>query len=445
MDPVTAENAVGEERPNPIAAASAPPPHIARGAQKTTRRVLTRRGVMWLGQTCNLRCYFCYFIDRIEDHKHPEHAFMTLQKAKQICKALREFYGNTAIDIQGGEPTIHKEILELIRYCREIGLMPTLITNGLILGKPGKLEEFRDAGIRDFLVSLHGIGELHNEVVRVKGAYDKIIAAIERMRALDIPFRFNCTMSKPVVPVLTQVAQKAIDYGALAVNFIAFNPFSDQFGHRRADTVARYADIKPELTRAMDMLEAAGIEVNVRYLPLCMAEERHRKNFYNFQQLSYDIHEWDYQSWLWTMMMTQMMRDGNPSPPFRIGPGASRIYKGGAVRIRDNYEKHPLRQGLKFAAQRTVARIYQAARGMPAVYRDEARRRAQDDCGYKYAEACQSCAARNICDGFHGDYADFFGTEEARPITGIAPIDDPTHYISHQEKVVFPEDASWAL
>jgi len=77
-----------------------------------------------------------------------------LEKAKEICRVLREFYGNTAIDIQGGEPTIYPGILELISYCRDIGLHPTLITNGLILAKPGKLEEFSDAGVRDFLVSL---------------------------------------------------------------------------------------------------------------------------------------------------------------------------------------------------------------------------------------------------------------------------------------------------
>ena len=413
---------------------------------KTTKRVLTKRGVMWLGQTCNLRCYFCYFINRIEDHHHPEHAFMSLDKAKQICKTLRYFYDNRSIDIQGGEPTIHKDILELVSYCRDIGLSPTLITNGLILGKPGKLEEFRDAGVRDFLVSLHGIGEAHNEAVRVKGAYEKITASIERMRELDLPFRFNCTMSKPVVPVITQVAAKAIEYGANAVNFIAFNPFSDQnTGHRQAETVERYSVIKPRLTEAIDMLEAAGIETNVRYLPMCMAEERHRKNFYNFQQLSYDVHEWDYQSWMWTMMPTQMMRDGNPSPPYRIGPYAYRVYKAPAHLVRDNYEKHPLKQGIKFAIQRTLSQVTQAVRGRDVVYREEARRRAKDDCGYKYGEACKTCSLRNICDGFHGDYADFFGAEEAKTVSNIPLTDDPKHYIQDQEKVVMPEDYSWAL
>jgi hypothetical protein len=31
-----------------------------------------------------------------------------------------------------------------------------------------------------------------------------------------------------------------------------------------------------------------------------MVEERHRKSIYNFPQLSYDPHEWDYDSWSWT-------------------------------------------------------------------------------------------------------------------------------------------------
>ncbi len=81
--------------------------------QTTTRRTLTRRGVLWLGQTCNLRCYFCYFLNRISDAHHPEHPFMSLEKATEICDTLRTVYHNTAIDIQGGEPTIYPDILPL--------------------------------------------------------------------------------------------------------------------------------------------------------------------------------------------------------------------------------------------------------------------------------------------------------------------------------------------
>src|SRR5262245_34273702 len=63
----------------------------------TKHRTITRRAVLWLGQTCNLRCYFCYFLDRIESKAHPEHDFMDLDKAKEICDALVRVYGNNAI------------------------------------------------------------------------------------------------------------------------------------------------------------------------------------------------------------------------------------------------------------------------------------------------------------------------------------------------------------
>ncbi len=423
------------------------PQTAVQSLKKTKKRVITRRGVLWLGQTCNQRCYFCYFINRIEDRNHPEHAFMTLDKAKQICKTLREVYGNTAIDIQGGEPTIHKNILELTQYCHDIGLYPTLITNGLVLAKPGEVAKYRDAGVRDFLVSLHGIGDAHDEVVGVKGAYDKIIRAIESMREEGVPFRFNCTMTKPIVPVIPQVAQHAIDYGANAVNFIAFNPFGDQqTGHRRSDTVARYSEVAETLTKALDMLEEAQIETNVRYLPYCIGEARHRKSFYNFQQLSYDTHEWDYQSWAWTMLRPQMMQPGPLMPPFMLGGPYGRVLQQvDPIYVRDHAQRNPIKQGIKFAGQRVLSKIMQTVRGKDVIYREEAMVRASKNCQYKYHDACKKCAARKICDGFHGDYADFFGTEEAVPIADIPETNDPLFYIKNQEKVVEPEDESWAL
>ena len=418
----------------------------AREYPKTRKRSLTRRGVLWLGQTCNLRCYFCYFLNRISDNKHPEHDFMTLDKAKEICRIMREYYGNNAIDIQGGEPTICPGILDLIAYCREIGLHPTLITNGIYLAKPGALEKFKEAGIRDFLVSLHGIGDIHDEVVGRKGAYEKIIASIERMVELDVPFRFNCTMSKPVVPLLPEIARKAVQYGAGAVNFIAFNPFSDQeTGIRTHENVPRYSDITSHLTEAMDILEEAGIEVNVRFLPLCMAEERHRKNFYNFQQLSYDLHEWDYQSWLWTEMQPQRMKDSGLTPVFRLGPGGRDIHLAEPHEFIHWCESHPIKSQFYLTWQRTRALWRQWRMGKEAMYREEAKIRAKGDLKYKQHAACAQCALRNICDGFHGDYADFHGTQEAVPITDIPLVDDPLHYVRHQEKIVEEEDKSWAL
>jgi len=402
--------------------------------ESTRERTITRRGVMWLGQTCNLRCYFCYFIDRIETTTHPEHPFMTLEKAKKICKTLVDTFGNDAIDIQGGEPTIWPHILDLVRYCREIGLFPTLITNALVLDKPEKCQAYKDAGIGDFLVSVHGIGEVHDRVVQLPGAHVRQMKALRNLREAGIPFRFNCVLSKPVVAQLPQVAELAVRTGARVLNFLTFNPFEDQArgGKRSANNVPMYGEISTQLEKALDILDDAGVEANVRYLPLCMVKERHRKSIYNFQQLPYDHHEWDYASWGWTGLVEQRMKWGEVSPVLQLETLRT------PARFRKQIDwilARPRLRSALFKLHNGVARVAAALRSKDTLYRHNARIRAESHCGYIYAAACNECSAKNICDGFHGDYADLFGTSEATPFGG-PKLKDPRHYIRTQDKIV---------
>lgn len=391
---------------------------------KTKKRVLTRRGVVWLGQTCNLRCRFCYFQSRIEAKDHPEHPFMNLEKATAIVDTLRNHYGNCAIDIQGGEPTIYPGIEELCAHSAKIGLLPTLITNALVLAKREPLARLMDSGVRDLLVSVHGLGQNYDDVVGVPGAHKKQMAALDNCVALGMPVRFNCVLTNSALPHLSAVAELARSVGARAVNFIAFNPFEDQQkGERSRDDVAAYSEVAPPLIAALDILNAAGIEANVRYFPLCQLPEGYRKHLYNFQQLPYDVHEWDYASWSWTDMKPQRTRAGELSP---------------LVSLRQANFRSPMFKNDPEYLTRADIRPEDE-------YRHSALIRAREHCGYKFAPACDACGAKAVCDGFHGDYAAFFGFGEVRPIATASPIDDPRHFINDQEKVVESEDAGWAL
>ena len=439
----------------PTADAAAPPPYVL-----TRNRAITRRGVLWLGQTCNLRCHFCYFLTRIADQDHPEHAFMSLAKARAICTTLVKHYGNNAIDIQGGEPTLFKDIVELVAHCREIGLLPTLITNAIPLVKREKARALRAAGLRDFLVSIQGIGETYDGIVGVPGSFTKQMQGLDHLIAEDIPFRINCVLSKPVLPQLLEVARLAIERGARVVNFIAFNPFEDQqlSGQRSTVNVPRYTEVAAALDPAITALEAAGVEVNVRYFPLCMVAPEHRKNVYDFQQLPYDLHEWDYASWSWTGMQPQRMAAGDPSEVVELADATYRpVLQSGPLRpvvngVRRLVQGYPRLRAPAAVLHRALNRVVDPllARGSgpaarDALYRANGQMRATAHCRYAYAAGCRQCAARHICDGFHGDYAAIFGLDEARPIAASAVIEDPRHYIREQAKVVEPEDYSWAL
>jgi len=427
---------------------------------KTRTRNITRRGVMWLGQTCNIRCHFCYFLDRINSTDHPEHPFMTLEKAKQICSTLVEVYGNNAIDIQGGEPTLFRHINELVRHCRDIGLMPTLITNAITLGDLRRCVALKEAGIRDLLVSVQGLGDTYDSIVGVKGASVKQRSGLENIIAAGIPVRFNSVLSKPVLPQLEDIAKLAVAVQARAVNFLAFNPFEDQqiAGKRSATNVPRYSEVAPSLNAAMDILADGGVECNVRYFPICMVEPRHRKSMYNFQQLPYDPHEWDYASWSWTGLQPQRMKWGECSSVTDLAKETytSVEYTGVAKPIADVARrlvtKYPR---LRAPARQVHVSVSKLMAAKPAhsseltskenLYRDNARLRSTQHCRYEYDRACNTCDIKTICDGFHGDYAALFGTGEARGVELGKPVDNPKFFIAEQEKVIEKEDFGWAL
>lgn len=411
----------------------------------TSARPITRRGILWLGQTCNLRCQFCYFLDRITNDEHPEHHFMTLDKAKAICQTLVDYYGNNSIDIQGGEPTLYPQIFDLVSYCTDIGLSPTLITNAQALSNREVAARFREARIRDFLVSVQGLGDVYDQLVGRAGAHVRQMKGLRNLQEVGIPFRFNTVLSKVALPQIADIAELAIRTGAQVVNFLGFNPFNDQTtGKRSADNVPSYAEVGAALDPVLDTLAAEGVEANVRYLPLCIVSERHRSSMYDFQQIPYDLHENDFASWSWTDLPAQRVRDEAMTPPFGLGPRLKLGGLRGPVRrlAADRPELAKVLHGVKQRMERYWA-AGESASSPDEQYRAEARMRSQEYTGYRHVNACASCDVKSICDGFYGDYTDFFGEGEARPIMIGRRVDDPQHFTRHQAKRIHSLDAEW--
>lgn len=426
-----------------LASTSSPAPKPA--FTPSFARQITRRGILWLGQTCNLRCHFCYFLDRIEDDRHPEHAFMSLGKAKEICRTLVDYYGNNSIDIQGGEPTLWPHLYDLVEFNAGIGLSSTIISNMQVLSSRATVTRLKNAGLRDVLVSLQGLGPVYDDIVRQQGAHVRQMRALRNLQEEGLPFRWNTVLSRPVLDQLSDIAALAIRTGAEVVNFLGFNPFNDQqTGKRSAVNVPHYSEIARPLDAALDTLAAAGIEANVRYLPFCMVAERHRKSVYNFSQIPYDLHENDFASWSWTDLPAQRMHAAPLTPPFPLG---QRLELGTlrAPLRRLARELPILGNGLHQIKQHLERRwaAEPAAASRDELYRRDAGMRAREYTGYRHVAACSQCDVRSICDGFYGDYVDLFGEAEARPIQIGKEVTDPQHFSKEQEKRVHPEDLAW--
>ncbi len=122
---------------------------------------------------CNSNCEYCAHAvgrDGIEAKSEvpSEVVMQTIRDAAEL--------GVTAMAINGGEPLLRGDILQIIRLCIENRIVPVLMTNALLL--PERWEELGEAGLRYVIISFDSmIKEVYE---KQRGAsFEKALAGIE--------------------------------------------------------------------------------------------------------------------------------------------------------------------------------------------------------------------------------------------------------------------------
>lgn len=249
---------------------------------------LTKRTVLYIGYNCNAKCIHCYFSFKKGDWR-------PIEICKKEAFEFREKYGNEFVDITGGEPSVYPNIVELIKYCSDINLKPTIITNGIVMKKRAK--EFKTAGLNDCLVSVHGTKDTAEKIYGFSNMWIRLTEGIVAIRDNFSTWRSNTTILKQNYKDLPSIAEFLINNKVSVANFIAFNPYHEWKKITNIECQVQFKEIEKHLIEAIDMLQKENIKVNVRYYPFCMLKG-YEKNVVNWLQLSYDKHEWDLNSWL---------------------------------------------------------------------------------------------------------------------------------------------------
>jgi len=132
---------------------------------------------------CQNKCDFCYASSPYTGDNFEE---MSTEDVKKVIYKIYHEAKVPTISFTGGEPTLRKDLPELIAYATSIGMRTNLITNGIKAGNKKYVQELADAGLKSAQVSLEShLEKLHNEIVGFN-AYKKTIAAIDNFKAADV-------------------------------------------------------------------------------------------------------------------------------------------------------------------------------------------------------------------------------------------------------------------
>ena len=120
---------------------------------------------------CNLRCKMCYFTDDDYVRKNMKGIF----KEENIDEIADAIFKN-ALKLQigcGAEPTLFKHNTKLIKVAKKHHVpYISMITNGNLLEKED-VESFSNAGLDEFILSMHGVTKETYEDLMDKGIYEK--------------------------------------------------------------------------------------------------------------------------------------------------------------------------------------------------------------------------------------------------------------------------------
>ncbi|MCD6226415.1 MAG: radical SAM protein, partial [Candidatus Aenigmarchaeota archaeon] len=220
-----------------------------------------------MGYECNNNCRFCYCGDKRDKYKS-----MTTNEIKSELKNGRK-RGSTFVDFLGGEPTIRKDLSELISYAKDIGYKTiSVTTNGRLFSYKDFCENMIDAGLNSAVFSIHGhIPELHDYLTRSPGSFRQAIQGIKNIKKIKPDFYIctNTTIVKQNYRFLPQIAENNIKTGVDALEFI--------FVHPRGNALKNFDQIVPTLTEVEPFIPKTlkiGKKYNIkhfvfRYFPLC--------------------------------------------------------------------------------------------------------------------------------------------------------------------------------
>ena len=129
--PAAIENVTAGKRPEAVPLCPGKPSRPKKSFWRLAGEVLARGGPGYLQfaitNICNAKCDFCGFaadkLDRRRRHS------ITLEEARDVIDiAVRNHIGYLLF--VGGEPMVHKNLRDMVRYAAERGIHPMVCTNG---------------------------------------------------------------------------------------------------------------------------------------------------------------------------------------------------------------------------------------------------------------------------------------------------------------------------
>ncbi|MGE0396379.1 MAG: radical SAM protein [Kofleriaceae bacterium] len=172
-------------------------------------RTLLRRAMFgnWLAHVvvtrrCNLACGYCNEYDKSSKP-------VPLETLKRVVDKLKSL-GTVTLELTGGEPLLHPELVALLRYARDVGIpRRRMITNGFLLTRE-TIEALNEVGLHQLSLSVDGV-EPNETTEKVLSQLRKRLPLLEQHAKFRV--QLGAVLGSTNLAEATEVLDYARDHG----------------------------------------------------------------------------------------------------------------------------------------------------------------------------------------------------------------------------------------
>ena len=158
---------------------------------------------------CPLQCPYCSNPVDMERAGNE----LTTDEWKKVLSELSEI-GVLQVHFSGGEPTVRKDLVELVRHATDVGLYSNLISSAVLLPRE-RLVALADAGLAHIQISFQGSEPIvANRVAGSRNAHAKKLEVAAWARELGLPLTVNAVMHRQNLHQLADMIDMAVELDA---------------------------------------------------------------------------------------------------------------------------------------------------------------------------------------------------------------------------------------
>ncbi len=205
--------------------------------------------------SCPLKCTQCY-------KKENKDVFLDLNYFKGLIDEAVKL-NVFQIAIGGGEPLMHKRLIDMVKYVADTEMSVSITTSGYGLDTE-KLTDLINSGLNHIQISLNGTTKAVNQLSR--DGYDYAINALKLLSERDISFGINFVVRKDNICDLENIILLAQKFGANNINLLRYKPNNYE---SHCDLELSIADIEM-LTSVVRKRSLVNITVDSAFTPFLM-------------------------------------------------------------------------------------------------------------------------------------------------------------------------------